>query len=68
MEKKAGCEGGWDRGIRLLVGLGLLALVFVGPRTPWGWLGLVPLVTGLWGFCPLYRLIGVSTCPAPKRT
>lgn len=56
-------EGMIDRTIRVLLGLALLALVFVGPQTPWGWLGLIPLVTGLMGFCPLYRIFGLSTCP-----
>ena len=56
-------EGKVDRGIRVLLGLGLLSLVFVGPQTPLGWIGLVPLVTGLVGTCPLYSLLGVSTCP-----
>ena len=59
-------EGFIDRLLRVAVGLFLLALVFVGPQTPWGWLGLIPLVTGLLGFCPLYRLIGVNTCPAGR--
>lgn len=52
-----------DRAARVLLGLGLLALVFVGPRTPWGFLGLIPLVTGLAGTCPLYSILGLSTCP-----
>ena len=55
-------EGTIDRALRTILGLALLALVFVGPQTPWGWVGLVPLVTGLVGFCPLYRLIGINTC------
>ena len=54
--------GGLDRMLRILVGMVLIALVFVGPRSPWGWLGLVPLVTGLLRTCPLYRLVGVNTC------
>ncbi len=54
-------EGTIDRGLRVAVGLGLIALVFTGPHTAWGWLGLVPLLTGLVGFCPLYRLIGKDT-------
>ncbi len=54
--------GGIDRILRIIVGLGLLAIVFVGPQTPWGWIGLIPLVTGLVGFCPAWRLIGVNTC------
>jgi hypothetical protein len=55
-----------ERSIRVLLGLVLLSLAFVGPKTPWGYLGIVPLVTGLLGTCPLYRLIGFSSCPAPK--
>ncbi|WP_066554462.1 YgaP family membrane protein [Croceicoccus bisphenolivorans] len=55
-------EGKIDRALRVLVGLVLIALVFVGPQTAWGWLGLIPLLTGLFGFCPLYGLIGVNTC------
>jgi hypothetical protein len=53
--------GGADRIIRIVLGLVLIALVFVGPQTPWGWLGIVPLVTGLLRTCPLYSLIGVNT-------
>jgi hypothetical protein len=56
-------EGKIDRIARVVVGLVLLALVFVGPQTPWGWIGIVPLVTGLIGFCPLYRILGLNTCP-----
>lgn len=55
--------GGIDRVLRIVVGLGLLSLVFVGPQTPWGWIGLVPLLTALVGFCPAYTLIGLNTCP-----
>ncbi|MEQ8964683.1 MAG: DUF2892 domain-containing protein [Azospirillaceae bacterium] len=60
-------EGTIDRALRIVVGLVLIALVFVGPRTAWGWIGLVPLVTGLVGFCPAYRLLGLRTCRAPRR-
>ncbi|MDE2577461.1 MAG: DUF2892 domain-containing protein [Hyphomicrobiales bacterium] len=59
-------EGGIDRALRIIVGLVLISLVFVGPMTPWGWIGVVPLVTGLVGFCPAYRLLGISTCPAKR--
>jgi len=55
-------EGGLDRLLRIVVGLVLLALVFVGPKTPLGWIGVVPLLTGLVGFCPAYRIFGISTC------
>jgi hypothetical protein len=44
------------------VGLGLLSLVFVGPQTAWGWIGVVPLLTGLLGFCPAYLPFGIKTC------
>ncbi len=56
-------EAPLERVIRILLGLVGIALVFLGPRTSWGWLGLVPLLTGLVGFCPLYSLLGISTCP-----
>lgn len=56
-----------ERVLRVVLGLALLALVFVGPHTPWGWLGLVPLATGLIGSCPLYTLFGLSTCPLGAR-
>ena len=56
-------EGGVDRAFRMILGIGLLSLIFVGPQTLWGLVGLVPLITGATGFCPLYRLFGLSTCP-----
>ncbi len=55
-----------ERVVRVLVGLALIAIVFVGPKTPWGWIGLVPLLTGLLGSCPLYTLFGISTCKVDK--
>jgi hypothetical protein len=51
-----------DRILRLIAGVLLTALVFVGPQTPWGWIGLIPLVTAFVDFCPAYRLIGISSC------
>lgn len=56
-----------ERVVRTLPGPGLISLAVVGPRTPWGCLGLVPLVTGLLGSCPLYTLFGGSTCPVKAR-
>lgn len=56
-------KGNVDRALRVIVGLVLIALVFVGPKTPWGWVGLVPLITGLVGMCPIYALLGINTCP-----
>lgn len=55
-------EGTIDRAIRVIVGLVLISLVFIGPQSPWGWIGLIPLLTGLVGFCPMYTLFGMSTC------
>lgn len=55
-------EGNVDRALRVIVGLIVLALAFVGPQTPWGYIGIVPLVTGLIGYCPLYSLLGFNTC------
>ncbi len=57
-------EGAIDRVLRVLVGAGVLSLAFVGPQTPWGYLGLVPLITGLVGYCPVYAMLGFNTCPA----
>jgi membrane protein implicated in regulation of membrane protease activity len=54
--------GSVDRGIRIVVGLVLIALVFVGPQTMWGWIGIIPLATALIGWCPAYTILGVKTC------
>lgn len=60
-------EAIWDRMIRIVLGAGLLSLVVVGPQTPWGYLGILPLLTGLAGYCPLYQLLGLSTCPVSSK-
>ena len=54
--------GGIDRMLRIVVGLVLIALVFVGPQTQWGWLGIIPLATGFLSTCPAYSLLGINTC------
>jgi len=51
-----------DKAIRILVGLVLLSLVFVGPQTPWGWIGAPVILIALVGMCPLYKILGLSTC------
>ncbi len=56
-----------DRIARLAVGLGLLSLTVVGPHSLLGLIGAVPLLTGIVGFCPAYRLFGFKTNPAPQR-
>ncbi len=53
--------GGLDKVIRIIVGVVLLALVFIGPKTAWGWLGLIPLATGIFNFCPIYIPFKIST-------
>ncbi len=55
-----------DRVIRVVLGLVLLSFVVMQPHYLWGLVGIIPLVTGLWGFCPLYKLIGLSSCPLSK--
>jgi hypothetical protein len=60
-------EGTLDRAIRIILGVALLSLTVAGPRTMLGLIGLVPLFTGIVGFCPLYRVIGIRTCPAPRQ-
>ncbi|MEK7402621.1 MAG: DUF2892 domain-containing protein [Gemmatimonadota bacterium] len=60
-------EGGVDRSLRAALGLAVLSLAFVGPQTPWGYLGLVPLLTAIVGFCPAYAVLGISTCPTKAK-
>lgn len=59
MEKNIGTV---DKALRILVGLVLIALVFVGPQTVWGWIGVPVILIALFGWCPLYKVLGVSTC------
>jgi len=59
--------GAWDRVLRIAAGVALLSLVFVGPKTLWGLIGLVPLITGLVRICPVYAVTGISTCRAGCR-
>ena len=58
--------GGVDRAIRIIAGIGIVSLVFVGPQSPWAYLGIIPLATGLVGWCPPYALFGFSTCKESK--
>jgi hypothetical protein len=59
-------EGSVDRVLRVVAGLVLISLVFIGPQTAWGWIGVVPLVTGAIGSCPVYSLLGINTCGLKK--
>lgn len=56
--------GNIDRALRAIVGLAAISLVFIGPQTPWGWLGLVPLAAAITGRCPAFALFGAKTCSA----
>ena len=56
-----------DRVVRVIVGLGLISLVFFGPQTSWGWIGVVPLLTAVIGWCPPYAMLGISTCSTDSR-
>ena len=51
-----------DRLVRLLAGLSLIALVYIGPKTVWGWIGLIPTATAIMAFCPMYTVLGIN-CP-----
>lgn len=53
--------GNLDRTLRIIAGLVLVALVFVGPQTPWGWVGLIMIATGLLRFCPFYAPFKIDT-------
>lgn len=54
--------GGFDRVLRIVAGLALIALAATGTVGLWGWIGVVPLATGLFRFCPLYPLLGMNSC------
>ena len=58
--------GAVDRALRIVLGLALLTIVFVGPKTLWGYIGIVPLLTGIFGTCPLYTILGIRTCRVAK--
>lgn len=54
--------GRTDRILRVIIGCVLIALVFIGPQTAWGWIGIIPLATALAGRCPAYSIFGIKTC------
>ncbi len=59
-------EGTIDRVARVIAGLALIALTLTGTIGVWGWIGVVPLATGIIGICPAYSIFGMSTCPMKK--
>jgi uncharacterized membrane protein HdeD (DUF308 family) len=58
--------GSIDKIVRIIAGLVLLAFAVMGIGTPWTWIGIAPLATGLMGWCPAYTLFGMNTCPVKK--
>ena len=58
----------YERVVRVVAGLGLSSLAFFGPENLWFLLGLIPVLTGLLGWCPPYQVLGVSTCPVKPNT
>jgi fatty acid desaturase len=58
--------GNIDRIVRAVIGLALIALTLAGTIGVWGWIGVVPLLTAALGFCPLYTMLGFSSCPMKK--
>lgn len=62
-----GCNTGTvDRALRVIVGLALIALAATHTIGVWGWIGIVPLLTGIFSFCPAYALLGINTCKIKK--
>lgn len=59
--------GNMDRILRIVAGVILVTLAATGMFTPWGWIGVVPLLTGIFKFCPAYALLGMNTCPMQKK-
>lgn len=55
--------GGIDKILRIVVGLALIGLTVMGVLPVWGYIGIVPVATGLMGWCPIYPLLGLNTCP-----
>ena len=60
-------EGSIDRALRVIAGLVLIALTLTGVIGVWGWIGVLPILTGLLGWCPAYTMLGISTCPLKAR-
>jgi uncharacterized protein (DUF58 family) len=59
-------EGNLDRALRVAAGLALIGLAASGTVGAWGFVGVVPVLTGAVGFCPLYRILGINTCKLPR--
>ena len=60
-------EGTIDRAMRIIAGLALIALAYTGTIGMWGYIGIMPLLTGILGICPAYSIFGISTCPLKNK-
>ncbi|MCM8613052.1 DUF2892 domain-containing protein [Accumulibacter sp.] len=60
--------GGIDKVLRIAVGIALIAMAALGMIGAWGWIGVVPLLTGIFGVCPAYTLLGMNTCPVKRNS
>lgn len=58
--------GGMDKTVRIVIGIVLILLALTGVIGAWGWLGVIPLATGIFSRCGLYSLLGINTCPMKK--
>lgn len=56
-----------DRVLRIVAGIALITLAATGIFTPWGWIGVIPLLTGIFKCCLVYTLLGINTCPIEKK-
>jgi hypothetical protein len=56
-------EGTIDRALRVIAGLALIGMTVTGVIDAWGWIGVMPLLTGIIGICPAYSILGLNTCP-----
>ncbi|MBA0902407.1 MAG: DUF2892 domain-containing protein [Candidatus Nitrotoga sp.] len=63
MKINTGCI---DRALRAVIGLALITMAATGTVGMWGWIGIIPLLTGLVGFCPIYTIMGINTCRVKK--
>ncbi len=59
-------EGSIDRAVRIIAGIALIALAYTGTIGVWGYIGIMPLLTGVLGICPAYSIFGINTCPLKK--
>jgi len=59
--------GSTDRALRIIAGVILITLAATGIFAPWGWIGIIPLATGIFKFCPIYPLFGFNSCPMEKK-